>query len=79
MGSGILAYLLFFLPQHVEEAVEGFTDNIFVEIEFVRDRAAAGSSFDDLIVFLNYPTCSIEVCTMGVKAVVRSAELVRLK
>lgn len=50
---GILADFLFFFSEHVEEAVEGFADDIFVEIELAGDGTAAWSLFDDAIILLH--------------------------
>src|ERR1700680_1797235 len=54
LGGRVGADIYFLLSDLVEEAVEGFADDILVEIELVGDGVAAGSGLDDVIVVLDY-------------------------
>src|SRR5207245_11321677 len=52
-GRGVLANLLFFFSEHVEETVQGFFDNVFVEIELTSEGAAHRRVPDDPVVLLD--------------------------
>src|SRR5258708_26208503 len=52
LGGRVLANLLFLFSEHVEQAIEGFANNVFVDVELPRDRAAAGSALHHPIVLL---------------------------
>ena len=54
LGGTVGADIDLLLSNLVEEAVEGFADDILVEIELVGDSVAAGSGLDDVIVLLDY-------------------------
>lgn len=54
LGGGGGADFYFFLAECVEEAVEGFADDVLVEIELIGDGPAAGGGFDDLVILLEY-------------------------
>src|ERR1700686_5423503 len=54
LGGRVGADIYFLLSDLVEEAVEGFADDILVEIELVGDGVATGRGLDDVIVVLDY-------------------------
>src|ERR1700686_1922676 len=54
LGGRVGADIYFLLSDLVEEAVEGFADDVLIEIELVSDGVAAGSSFEDVNIVLDY-------------------------
>jgi hypothetical protein len=54
LGGGRGADFYFFLSDQVEETVQSLADDIFVEIELVRDGPATGSGFDDVLILFDY-------------------------
>jgi hypothetical protein len=53
LRGGVFANLGLFDCEHVEDAVEGFLDDVLVEVEFVGDGSAAGGVFDYVFVLLD--------------------------
>jgi hypothetical protein len=54
LRGGVLANLLFFLAQHVEQAVEGFPDHVLVEVELAGKEAAPGRARKHAVVLLDH-------------------------
>src|SRR5260221_11414372 len=54
LGGGVFADFLFFFAELVEEAIQRFSDNVFVEIELAGEHAAGGGLLHDAVVLLDY-------------------------